>query len=166
MQPLGLLVVDHLVGFDAGAVVEQLHIADRRDTVVVVVVVDLDRLHEHLAVIGDARTGRLRRTRIVGEALRGGGLRRHQFERAGQQHGESHHERGKRGNTHPSPARGYAPGWGQPQLEGGDDRHYPSSWYSKAKKPVRPPTNTGSHAATIGCINSALLRSSVTFDKT
>ena len=51
-------------------------------------------------------------------------------------------------------------------LEGGDDCHYPSSWYSKAKKPVRPPTVTGSHAAAIGCINSALLKSSVTFDRT
>ena len=51
-------------------------------------------------------------------------------------------------------------------LAGGDNSHYPSSWYSKAKKPVRPPTNTGSHAAAIGCINSALLKSSVTFDKT
>ena len=28
-------------------------------------------------------------------------------------------------------------------LEGGDDCHYPSSWYSKAKKPVRPPTAHG-----------------------
>ena len=56
---------------------------------------------------------------------------------------------------------------GQHSLAGGDNHsHYPSSWYSKAKKPVRPPTNTGSHAAAIGCINSALLKSSVTFDRT
>ncbi|MEA2913845.1 MAG: hypothetical protein QOJ15_5926, partial [Bradyrhizobium sp.] len=27
-------------------------------------------------------------------------------------------------------------------MAGGDDSHYPSSWYSKAKNPVRPPTNT------------------------
>ena len=58
------------------------------------------------------------------------------------------------------------PDAGRPSLAGGDNSHYPSSWYSKAKKPVRPPTSTGSHAAAIGCINSALLKSSVTFDKT
>ena len=51
-------------------------------------------------------------------------------------------------------------------LAGGDNSHYPSSWYNKAKKPVRPPTHTGSHAEAIGCINSALLKSSVTFDRT
>jgi hypothetical protein len=45
----------------------------------------------------------------------------------------------------------------RPSLAGGDNGHYPSSWYSKAKKPVRPPTNTGSHAEAIGCISSALL---------
>ena len=54
----------------------------------------------------------------------------------------------------------------RPALAGGDNGHYPSSWYSKAKKPVRPPTHTGSHAEAIGCINSALLKSSVTFDRT
>ncbi|HEY4975276.1 MAG TPA: hypothetical protein VII41_16800, partial [Steroidobacteraceae bacterium] len=53
---------------------------------------------------------------------------------------------------------GAPPERGRHSLAGGDDdSHYPSSWYSKAKKPVRPPTNTGSHAAAIGCINSALL---------
>src|SRR5206468_8752528 len=63
--------------------------------------------------------------------------------------------------------QGGAPPQGRRQsLAGGDNSHYPSSWYSKAKKPVRPPTVTGSHAAAIGCINSALLKSSVTFDKT
>ncbi len=51
MQPLGLLVVDHLVGLDAGAVVEQLHVADRRHPRVVVVVIDLVRLNQHLSVI-------------------------------------------------------------------------------------------------------------------
>ena len=63
-------------------------------------------------------------------------------------------------------ARGCAAERGRQPLEGGDNGHYPSSWYNKAKKPVRPPTHTGSHAAAIGCINSALLKSSVTFDKT
>ena len=41
MQPLGLLVVDDLVGLDAGAVVEHLDVADRRHALVVVVVVDV-----------------------------------------------------------------------------------------------------------------------------
>ncbi len=62
--------------------------------------------------------------------------------------------------------RGAPPERRRPQLAGGDNGHYPSSWYSKAKKPVRPPTHTGNHAAAIGCINSALLKSSVTFDRT
>jgi hypothetical protein len=53
MQPLGLLVIDDLVGLHAGAVVEHLHVADRRHALVVVVVIHLDRLHGHLAVIGD-----------------------------------------------------------------------------------------------------------------
>ena len=57
MQPLGLLVVDHLVGLDAGAVVEHLHVADRRHPRVVVVVIDLDRLNQHLAVVGAAGGG-------------------------------------------------------------------------------------------------------------
>ena len=57
MQPLGLLIVDDLVGLDAGAVVEHLHVADRRHALVVVVVIDLDGLHEHLAVVVDAAVG-------------------------------------------------------------------------------------------------------------
>ena len=55
---------------------------------------------------------------------------------------------------------------GQTHLEGGNHGHYPSSWYNKAKKPVRPPTQTGSHADAIGSISSALLKSSVTLDRT
>ena len=61
MQALGLLVVDDLVGLDAGAVVEHLHVADRRHALIVVVVVDLDRLDEHLSVIGGPAAARLRR---------------------------------------------------------------------------------------------------------
>jgi hypothetical protein len=75
MQPLGLLIVDDLVRLDAGAVVEQLHIADRRYPRIVVVVVDLVRLHEHLPVIGRTLRDRLRRSRIVIEGLRKRGWR-------------------------------------------------------------------------------------------
>jgi len=49
---------------------------------------------------------------------------------------------------------------------GGDTAHYPSSWYNKAKKPVRPPTQTGKPPEAIGCINSALLNPQFYFDKT
>ena len=45
-------------------------------------------------------------------------------------------------------------------------RHHPSSWYNNAINPVRLPTSTGNQAAATGCISSALLRSSVTLDKT
>ena len=45
-------------------------------------------------------------------------------------------------------------------------RHHPSSWYNNAINPVRPPTSTGSQAAATGDISSAVLKSSVTFDKT
>ena len=51
MQALGLLVVDDLVSLDAGAVIEHLHVADRRHALIVVVVIDLGGLHEHLAVV-------------------------------------------------------------------------------------------------------------------
>src|SRR6202011_1070464 len=143
--------------------------ADRRHALVVVVVVDLDGLHEHLAVgIGDARRMRRRRTRIVGEALRCGRRCRRKLERAREQHAEQQREqRPCRGKAPAIAAHDHAPRQrGQAHLEGGDDCHYPSSWYSKATKPVRPPTTTGNHAAAIGCINSALLKSSVTFDST
>src|SRR5258705_992848 len=58
------------------------------------------------------------------------------------------------------------PECGRASSAGGDNGHYPSSWDRKAKKPVRPPTHTGSHAEAMGCINSALLESSVTFGRT
>src|SRR6185312_9361975 len=44
--------------------------------------------------------------------------------------------------------------------------HHPSSWYNNAMKPVSPPASTGSQAAAMGYISPALLKSSVTFDKT
>ncbi|MFK4683386.1 hypothetical protein ABIF39_005143 [Bradyrhizobium diazoefficiens] len=74
MEPLGLLVVDDLVGLDAGAVVEQLDVTDRGDARIVVVVVDLGRLNQHLVVVGGLRRLRARRQRIIGELGRG---RRH-----------------------------------------------------------------------------------------
>ena len=89
-------------------------------------------------------------------------------ERAGQHQSENERDRPLDGGqaARDNGARGAPPERGRPALAGGDNGHYPSSWYSKAKKPVRPPTHTGSHAAAIGCINSALLKSSVTFDRT
>ena len=168
MQPLGLLIVDDLVGLDAGSVVEQLDVADRRHPRTVVVVVHLHRLNEHLSVIGGMR----RRlgpggARIVAEALGEGGRRRRKGECAGKDETENGCKDGLAGSQpHPVEARLGAPARRQQSMAGGDNGHYPSSWYSKAKKPVRPPTLTGSHAAAIGCINSALLKSSVTFDST
>ena len=91
------------------------------------------------------------------------------LERAGEnQAGKQGHERAADGGqATPIAAHERAPPERRrPQLAGGDNGHYPSSWYSKAKKPVRPPTHTGNHAAAMGCINSALLKSSVTFDRT
>jgi hypothetical protein len=81
-------------------------------------------------------------------------------------------KQGKEGAAHGGQASTMTAHGGAPpecrraSLAGGDNGHYPSSWYSKAKKPVRPPTHTGNHAEAMGCINSALLKSSVTFDKT
>ena len=169
MQPFGLLIVDDLVGLDAGAVVKHLHVADRRHPRIVVVVIDLDRLDQHLSVVGDARRSRPVRHRIVGKALCRGRGRQGNAEHAGQQQPghEGEDSSANCGQAEAMTAHGSAPpGCRRPSLEGGDSGHYPSSWYSKAKKPVRPPTHTGSHAAAIGCINSALLKSSVTFDKT
>ena len=92
MKALGLLVVDDLVGLDAGAVVEHLHVADRRHALIVVVVVDLDGLHEHLPVIVGGPWRRLGRARIVGEALRRGrrrpGKAEHRGEREAGEQGE------------------------------------------------------------------------------
>ena len=169
MQALGLLVVDDLVGLDAGAVVEHLHVADRRHTLVVVVVVDLDGLHEHLPVIVDGPWRRLGRARIVGEALRGSRRRPAKTDHGGKRDAAEQGGDGGADGGQAAPMaaqRGAPPERRRPQLAGGDNGHYPSSWYSKAKKPVRPPTHTGNHAAAIGCINSALLKSSVTFDRT
>jgi hypothetical protein len=169
MQPLGLLVVDDLVGLHAGAVVEHLHVADRRHALVVVVVVHLHRLYGHAAVIAHRPRRRLGRARVVGEALRRGGNRQGKLERASQeQPGQQGKHRYANGSQTGSMAvhGGAPPERRRPQLAGGDNGHYPSSWYNKAKKPVRPPTQTGNHAAAMGCINSALLKSSVTFDRT
>jgi hypothetical protein len=70
MQPLGLLIVDDLVRLDAGAVVEQLHVADSRYPRVVVVVIHLIGLHQHLPVVRRTLRDRLGRSRVIGEALR------------------------------------------------------------------------------------------------
>jgi len=168
MQPLGLLIVDDLVRLDAGAVVEQLHVADRRHPRIVVVVVDLIGLHEHLAIIGRTLGDRLGRSRVIGEALRKSGRRGCQPKGRQQQAEYDGKDRfPDAGHAHTVAAHGTTPAKrSQFWLEGGNHSHYPSSKYNKAKKPVRPPTHTGSHAEAIGCINSALLKSSVTYCKT
>src|SRR4029453_11966766 len=106
---------------------------------------------------------------VVGEALRRGRHRQGKLDLARQnESGEQcKHVNATGSQAHPVAAHICAPPERRrPQLAGGDNGHYPSSWYNKAKKPVRPPTQTGNHAAAIGCINSALLKSSVTFDRT
>ena len=101
-------------------------------------------------------------TWIVGETLRkrAGGCG--EPKGAGQQQAESDGNRVCATAAHDSSL----PQRERSSAEGGNHSHYPSSKYNKAKKPVRPPTHTGSHAEAIGCINSALLKSSVTLDKT
>ncbi len=170
MQPFCLLVIDDLVGLDACAVVKQLHVADRRDPRIIVVVVHLDRLDQHLSIVRGTWWNWPRGPRIVGEALRRGRSRgANNTQDAGKNESEKQSKKGVRDGgqkTFVAVHRGAPPDQSQTKLAGGDDCHYPSSWYSKAKKPVRPPTNTGSQAEAIGCINSALLKSSVTLDKT
>jgi hypothetical protein len=51
LHPLGGFVVDHPVGFDGGAGIINLHIANGRDALVVGVVVDLDRLQQHRGLV-------------------------------------------------------------------------------------------------------------------
>ena len=95
-------------------------------------------------------------------------LRSDNAERGGENDPENERENGSAGGqaTPTAAHTGAPPERRRPSLAGGDNGHYPSSWYNKAKKPVRPPTHTGNHAEAIGCINSALLKSSVTFDRT
>ena len=159
MQPLGLLVVDDLVGLERGAGIVDLHAADGGHPLVGVVVLDLVRRHQHLRVrVGPlllqdlGRRARRRSPRRRAEELRigRGGVepaaeRRHQYSR-------------EPGGPHGPPRSRRKPGE--------DVAHHPSSMNNKARIPVRPPVNTGNHAAATGCINSALLMSSDTFDRT
>ena len=165
MQALGLLIVDDLVGLQRRSVVVDLNAANRRDARVVVIVVDLGGLDEHLPVIGPLVRrlfGRPGRELVVPECLLRR-CRRHVGNTEAEGHTQSQNGRHDRALTAQANA---PPERRRPSLEGGDNGHYPSSWYSKAKNPERPPTQTGNHAAASGCINSALLKSSVTFDRT
>src|SRR5450830_1672713 len=124
-----------------------------------IVVVDLIRLHEHLLLIArliplDSDRGFWLRRRGQRETL--GESRRARNQVATSQHGEDANYRCE--------ATAMRPGhwW----TSANRPRHHPSSWYSNAIKPVRPAASTGSHAAAAGCISSALVKSSVTFDKT
>ncbi len=51
MQALGLLVVDHPIGFEGRVAIVELYIADRRHAFVAVVVIDLGRPNEHLLLL-------------------------------------------------------------------------------------------------------------------
>jgi hypothetical protein len=164
VQPLGGLVVDDLVGFDGVAAIVDLHAADGGDTVVGVVVIDLARLHEHLllpgfvAVDGDLGFRRRRRRLREGQLLRGRG-RRHQ----GRREQAAACQSGKNGSNRCGAPAVRPRRWWTRAIR---PRHHPSSWYNNAINPVSPPASTGNQAAATGCISSALLRSSVTFDKT
>ena len=156
VQALAGLVVDHLVGFDRRAAVIDLHAADGGDAMIDVVVVDLARLHEHLLLPGlfalDGGLGFLQRR----------ALRERQFLR-------KRRRAGKRAHAGEQRKDGDDTGGGLPPAcwwTSATPRHHPSSWYNNAIKPVRPPTSTGSQAAATGCSSSALLKSSVTLDKT
>src|SRR5205823_5538623 len=85
---------------------------------------------------------------LAGTIRRPGGLHTDPVADARQQHGQ---------------ARGAEP---ESRANGNRAGHHPSSWCSKTTKPVRPPIATGNHAAAIGCISSALLKSSVIFEST
>ncbi len=142
-----------------------LDVTDRQHALVVVVVVDLGRLDEHLAVVRPRWRFGAGRLRIEGETLRG--RRRYRCSLDQSRERKRCDDRQNRGHDDSVAAHSRAPPVGGRQsLAGGDNGHYPSSWYNKAKKPVRPPTHTGNHAAATGCINSALLKSVVTFCKT
>src|SRR3977135_693664 len=152
MQALGLLIIDHPVGFERRVAEVELHVADGRHALVTVVVIDLLGAHEHLLLRGggfDRRLGARRKRQHLGE-------RRRRAHRAGDQHGG-----GRKHNQRATPG---AP-TSQPRM-GGRPRHYPSSWYSSAIKPVTPPTAGGHPAAVIGPIRPALLKSPVTLAMT
>jgi len=126
MKALGLLVVDHLVGFDGGAVVVELHIADRRHPRIIVVVIDLVGLDQHLVVVDDLRRRRAGRARIVGEALSRRRCRRRNSDHTG--YGKANDERQQRqaGRRHAPllPARDSTrPDQAQPLAKGGDHSH-------------------------------------------
>ena len=143
-----------------------LDVADREDAVVDVVVLQLVRAHEHLRVrivlppsvdvavgtFGTVRDADARRA--VRVELRGRGLTRSRSKTHG--HGEARDKRHP-----PAVLRRTSPGRAADR-----SGHYPSSWYRSTTKPVSPPASTGNHAAAAGCSSSALLKSSVTLDRT
>src|SRR5262249_38086983 len=72
------------------------------------------------------------------------------------------HRRGKSAKKRPPPPMLTHVPWPKAERHG----HYPSSWYKSTTKPVSPPASTGDHAAKAGCSSSALLKSSVTLERT
>ena len=133
-----------------------LHVADGGDALVVVVVVDLDRLQQHrrLFALGVVVEAWLGARRPLGEAYDLGFRRRNIQPAAG-------NERRRAQQDQDALLYSFTP---RRRTSAGSNRHQPSSWYSSATKPVMAPTAAGIQAAIIGGSSSALLRSSVSFD--
>ena len=123
VKAFGLLIVDDLVGLECRAVVVDLHVADGGDAVVVVVVIDLERLHEHLPVIGVLvlRRFRHRGTLVVDEIVGGGRGGTGQGKRARAEHQNGGHSEAIAAQPHAPPELR------RPSMEGGKTSHYPSS---------------------------------------
>ena len=154
LHALGGLVVGHLVGLDGGAVLIDLHIADSGDALVVVVVMNLDRLQQHRRFFAlRTRRGFLDRRpyREVHELS----LRRRNIKPA------AGNDRCRAPQDQAALLHSLTP---QRRARGGAAHHQPSSWYNKTTNPVMAPIAAGIHAAIIGGRSSALLRSSVSFD--
>src|SRR5215510_2532925 len=167
MHALGLLVVDDAVGLERRAVVVDLNVADGRDAIIGVVVVDLVRAHEHLlaGLAGRSRFGQANssstagRSRALGEvhhpAALGVGLP------AGANAGSKDRQRARNADGAPDVVAA-----SHDSSATGRGRHHPSSWYKSATNPVTPPKNGGKTAATAGASRLALLKSPATLDNT
>ncbi len=162
VQPLGLLVVDDLVGFERRTRVIDLHIADRRDALVGVVVVHLGRAHEHLILralrAGQQAAAGLSRLRTLREGDDAAPLGE-RGRRVGDASDGDNEDGGRHGGEAPPAATR------QTWTSGGHD-HHPSSWCSSIIRPVSPPASGGRPAAITGDSSPALLKSPITFDMT
>ena len=132
VQALGLLVVDHPVGFERRAPIVDLHIADRGDALVGIVVVDLLGANEHLLLGRPARriaAGRCRR--LLGRA--GGKATSSPWASAGRASTRLRAQAtSDAANADGAPAQR---GGSALVVDRAGGRHHPSSWYSKRDKP-------------------------------